>query len=97
MKTKVEKTEKLEKADKLEIKIDSNIPLPPRRGGGRSAIYPFADLKKGQSFLVMGKDTPAVSSYAAFWKKKLKTNFAVRREIDEKTNKVIGSRVFRVD
>lgn len=34
------------------FKIEKNVPVPPKRGGGREPCYPFADMDIGDSFSV---------------------------------------------
>lgn len=48
------------------IKVESGIPVPARtnRQGGRPSIYPFADLKVGESFFVPGKTVKTMSQAA---------------------------------
>ena len=48
------------------IKIESGIPVPAgtNRSGGRKAVYPFADLKVGESFFVAGKSVKTMSQTA---------------------------------
>lgn len=56
------------------IKVESGIPVPARtnRQGGRPSIYPFADLKVGESFFVPGKKAKTVSQAASRATKRLK-------------------------
>lgn len=55
------------------IKVESGIPVPARtnRQGGRPSIYPFADLKVGESFFVPGKTVKTMSQTASKAAKRL--------------------------
>jgi len=51
------------------IKIDSNIPLPDMSAAGRPRIYPFEDMKVGDSFFIPKADrkTALVRSASSRW------------------------------
>jgi len=56
-----------------DIKIDKNIPPPA------ACVYPFAALKKGESFLVDGKRGMSVRALASAHAKKNKHKYTVRK------------------
>ncbi len=62
------------------IKVESGIPVPARtnRQGGRPSIYPFADLKAGESFFVPGKTAKTMSQTASKAAKRLKIELITR-------------------
>ncbi len=67
--------------------IDKNIPITPKPGhglwGGRPRIYPFPQMKKGDSFYVNGGATSsAISAAACGHASKHGGKFAVRKEGD---------------
>lgn len=49
------------------IRIQSNIPAPPAKRGGRKPKYPWASMRVGDSFFVQGKsrDQIATTAYSA--------------------------------
>ena len=62
------------------IKVESGIPVPARtnRQGGRPFIYPFADLKVGESFFVPGKKVKTMSQAASRAAKRRKIEHITR-------------------
>lgn len=62
------------------IKVESGIPVPARtnRQGGRLPIYPFADLKVGESFFVPGKTVKTMSHTASKAAKRLEIKLITR-------------------
>lgn len=82
------------KAPELEtVKLDSNIALPDMRRAGRS-IYPFAEMKVGQSFFVgeSQRNPKSVMTAASAIQKKIESKF-VTRTVTE--NGKAGVRVWR--
>lgn len=74
------------------MKIESGIPLPDAKAGGRPCIYPFGEMKIGQSILVKprkGETLEAVArrvrSAAATWRSRntAAVGFKVRITPDE--------------
>ncbi len=60
--------------------IEKNIPLAAK-AGGRPRVYPFPQMKVGDSFYVNGgKTTGAVSAAACYHAKNRGGKFAVREE-----------------
>lgn len=48
------------------IKIDKKVPIPTKRSG-RKSIYPFSDMKIGDSFEIKINDRTAVGNAARQW------------------------------
>lgn len=42
----------------MTYKIESGIPVAPKAGAGRTAKYPWTDMKAGDSFFVPAKKSP---------------------------------------
>lgn len=61
----------------MTVKIESGIPIPESTRHGRGSIYPWAQLKPGQSFLHQGSKKSAYSSVAQA-RKRLGKDFIVR-------------------
>ena len=79
-------------------KIDTHIPIPEDVTRGRRAVYPFADMNVGYSFLVPFGDDPEKkvaqrvhSAMAQFHRRDTNSNrrFALRTE-------ALGVRVWRI-
>lgn len=58
------------------IKIDKNVPLPPKRGEARA--YPWGDLAIGDSFLARGKQINGLGAARDWAQKRFKRKFAMR-------------------
>lgn len=56
------------------IKIDKKIPIPAKRGG-RKLIYPFVNMKVGDSFEIKIKDRTAVGNAARQWAQREKNGY----------------------
>lgn len=57
----------------MNLKIESNIPIPARTyTGGRAMSYPFDELQPGQSVFIPGDEATqrAAISSAASWRKR---------------------------
>jgi hypothetical protein len=79
-----------------EYKIEDGVPLPSSANRGRKAIYPWAELKNGQSFLVPTESELESAAVAA----KLRVNAAARKARHGETFSICkvdgGVRVWRV-
>lgn len=64
------------------VKIETGIPAPVRKGRGRPASYPFADMKVGDSFFVEcdEKKIQHIRVYASSSAKRLGFRFTVSKE-----------------
>lgn len=71
--------------------IERDVPLPSPARGGRPPIYPFRDMKVGDSFYIPAPDGPddlAKTAYRAYYavqgvrKGNRELHFAVRRQGD---------------
>ena len=67
------------------IKIETGIPIPPKKMGKNQALYPYADLEIGQSFLaapIPGKSIRQTAMYlgglSAYFTKKTGRRFTSR-------------------
>ena len=77
----------------MTIKIDDDIKLPPRkRGLGRPAKYPFAQLQIGQSFFCAG-EVNSFSGLQAYHAKRTGFTFTARSATEAG---VKGTRIWRV-
>lgn len=54
------------------------VPSPRRATSGRKALYPFATLKRGESFTVSTQSAINMNGCAGYWARKLGRKFAVR-------------------
>lgn len=70
-----------------QIKIDHNIPVPPR--GGR---YPFAEMQVGDSFFVAGKKPGTLLSASFAFRKK---NDVLDRKFSARSENY-GARIWRI-
>ena len=72
-------------------KIEKRIPIPKVAKGCKSAVYPFLEMKVGDSFLVKGYTSSRMSSAATAWARyrKSKMKFTVRGVAG-------GARVWRI-
>jgi hypothetical protein len=59
------------------IKIETGIPLPPRKRGGARTFYPFAGMKVGDSFFLAGSAS-GVEAAASRYGKAHSTRYAAR-------------------
>jgi len=74
----------------MEIKIEKNVPMPPRMGPGIKAKYPWKELEVGDSFFVNGgTKTTTISRLACHHAALTGRKFAVRTEGE-------GARVWRI-
>ena len=60
------------------MKVDHNIPLPPRTYG-RGKRYPWKTLGVGDSFLAPKESAASVRQLATRWGKKLEYQFVTRK------------------
>ncbi|TFH41405.1 MAG: hypothetical protein E4H01_15040 [Lysobacterales bacterium] len=67
------------------IKIDKNIPMPPKERTGRPSKFPFPDLELGDSFLLEFRER----TLKYYWERKLARKFELRKTPE-------GLRVWRV-
>ena len=76
-----------------EVKIDKDVPLPPKRCGLHHQKYPFATMEVGDSFFVP-EYKPGKGGGALFhhWQKKLGHRYTSRK-VEE--NGVVGLRIWR--
>jgi hypothetical protein len=76
----------------MNFTLDTNIPLPSRKGGRPASKYPFAEMQVGHSFLVPEGVKPATirSAIGAFTKANPGAHFAMRTTEG-------GVRVWRVE
>lgn len=65
--------------------IEKNIPLPEKR-----SVYPFADMKVGDSFFAEGKKTNQLQNAAKHWVKSKGWKFTAQSTDD-------GARIWRVE
>ena len=77
-----------------EVKIESGVPMP--QAGGREIIWPFREMKVGDSFFAEGKPTSSFGGSISFCRKTSgyeKWKFACRTVVE---NGVKGCRVWRI-
>lgn len=72
----------------MAVEIDKGIPIPPRTFG-RPAVYPFATMEVGDSFLYRGGMTTGCTA-ASVNGKRLGRKFVTRKTPD-------GIRIWRVE
>ncbi len=63
------------------FKIEKNIPPPPKRAG-RAPVFPFAQLKVGESFVVPAEQSAAASASAHYNGRKYGRTFQQKRNPD---------------
>lgn len=64
------------------IRIDKNIPIPPKVYRGRPSRYPFADMAIGDSFATEHTHASKISPSCAHATKTLGFKFSVRKQAD---------------
>lgn len=74
-----------------QFKIDSNLPIPTRCGRGRRLLYPFDQLKNGQSFFVPNAKR-SMAACAYLYGKRHKRTFVTSRVTEDG---VQGLRIWR--
>jgi hypothetical protein len=80
-----------------EIKIDADVPVPTKRGGGRIAKYPFNRLELHESFFIPKMKSSAMDGTLSYWRKKLGWKFKVEFRTEIVSGKEIpGVRIWRV-
>lgn len=62
----------------MQYKIKKGIPIPPRNTG-RKSMYPFAEMRIGDSFAVMANKARSVSAASQHFGKLHKQKFICRR------------------
>jgi len=62
------------------FKIEKGIPIPRRTGSGRKPKYPWAEMKKGDSFFVMRQTINRLGSCMVRAGKRLGMKFSARTE-----------------
>lgn len=58
------------------MKIDKDIPIPPKGNGGRPPKWPLSELEVGDSFLA---DTPTIRKSIEWHQKRYGTKFCTRK------------------
>lgn len=72
------------------ISIEKNIDIP-KRGGGRGAVYPWAELQAGDSFFAPCQSAALLQSAKGWAARNAPTwKFIVRKEVG-------GARIWRVE
>ena len=60
------------------IRIESGIPIPAGAPASRELLYPFGQMRIGDSFLVLGGDPKIVAREIAKAKKRMQTKYCSR-------------------
>ena len=78
----------------LEFTVDTDIPMPARRGGREIYGEAFRNMEVGHSFFLPGADPKRASAIVSHWKEKLNRKYAVRAY---KEGEVEGARIWRIE
>jgi hypothetical protein len=79
------------------FKLDADVPVPTKRGGGRCAKYPFNHLQLNESFFVQNMKSSDMGGTVAYWQKKLGRKFKLQARTEIVSGKEIpGVRIWRV-